>query len=328
MTDAVAVAERVCFFAHYDEHDVVADHVRHYLSALAAAGFSIVFASTSRLPEAQVAAIRPLVADVIVRENVGLDFGSWRACYERHPAIGAALLLLANDSVYGPVGDLSLFVDTVDGRPEDVCGVVASDELAPHLQSWFILLRRAAFTSDAFDRFMRQRDPAGTAKQAIIERNEVGLTGTLRAAGFSVGALYDPATAGTISATVPFNASHWLWSDLVDSGRSPFVKIELLRDNPFNIHDVAQWPQLVRRFAPALVPMIERDLARRPGRRRSAGAEPAARLDLAEARAKRELIRLDFRLSRSALHGLSRGVAAAFKVVVVSAGRLRRARCG
>ncbi|MEG8026189.1 hypothetical protein QP162_20785 [Sphingomonas aurantiaca] len=126
-------ARRLCLFAHYHQDAVVAEHVLRYLQALGAAGFTVLVLSTSPLPDAECAKLRAVGAEVALRENRGMDFGGWiEACLELFP-IEAELLLLANDSVYAPLGDLPAFVETLVDTEADFYGALESLEVAPHL---------------------------------------------------------------------------------------------------------------------------------------------------------------------------------------------------
>ncbi len=98
--------DNLCLFAHFDQDDVLADYVLHYLQAIQAAGFDIVVISTSNLSDADVARLRTVAQDVILRENRGHDFASWGLGIERYADLFSGRLLLTNDSVYGPIGDL------------------------------------------------------------------------------------------------------------------------------------------------------------------------------------------------------------------------------
>jgi lipopolysaccharide biosynthesis protein len=80
--------------------------------------------------------LRADCCDVLLRENSGLDFASWSAGFAKHAPMMGARLLLANDSVYGPIGDLRHGLERLTCRPADFYGMVESVEIAPHLQSW------------------------------------------------------------------------------------------------------------------------------------------------------------------------------------------------
>ena len=97
----------VCLFAHFDKDDRLDDYVLRYLAKLNELNFAIVLISASRLAPAEIAKTQGLCDDVMVRGNGGgLDFASWSAGFAKHGDAIGGRLLLANDSVYGPLGDL------------------------------------------------------------------------------------------------------------------------------------------------------------------------------------------------------------------------------
>lgn len=264
-------ARRLCFFAHYHPHGIAAEHVLIYLRALAAAGFTVVVLSTATMAEEEQAKLRAACAMLVMRDNVGLDFGGWIEAFRRFSPITSEMLLFANDSVYAPVGDLGGFIDRLTATPADFYGVIESLEITPHLQSWFLLFRPSAYRSEAFRTLMKRRIMPEMSKREIIERFEVGMTGTLVADGLRYHAAYRPAANGLIAPRRHFNAAHLLWRGLIQRAAVPFLKIELLRDNPARVTDVDAWRRVVDARAPALGEAIARDLALR-GRPTGAGA--------------------------------------------------------
>jgi len=264
--DAIRTAARVCFFAHYHPRAIVADYVLRYLKALRDAGFAVVVLSTAELPHAEQAKLANACARLIMRENVGLDFGGWIEAFRRFMPLKAELLLLANDSVYGPVGDLGDFIDRLTATPADFYGAVESWEGGAHLQSWFLLLRPAAYGSEAFRAIMARPIPSDMLKLEIIDRYERRLTHALGGAGLRHYAAYTPHHDSPVAGALCFNPMQYLWKTLVTRYGVPFIKIELLRDNPHNVASVHGWRRLVRRRAPALVRLIETDLILRNAR--------------------------------------------------------------
>lgn len=256
----IRAARRVCFFAFYHQDAIVADHVVHYLRALVAAGFATIVLSASPLPPDQCARLEAAGVDVMLRDNRGMDFGGWIDACQRFFPLQAEFLLLANDSVYAPVGSLDAFIERLVSVPADFYGAVASREIAPHLQSWFVLLRPEAFQSEAFAKVMEHR-PHST-KLALVTDYEVGLSQRLLAAGLRYHAAFSLEGRGAIAAAMPYNPAHLLWREMIESG-VPFLKVELLRLNLMRATDTAQWRAVVRTHAAELVPMIEADLARR-----------------------------------------------------------------
>lgn len=329
-----ASARRICFFAHYDADRAVADYVLHYLDALRNAGFVVAVASTATLDSASQGLLRAHCDALLMRHNVGLDFGGWQELHALLPDIDPDWLLLCNDSVYGPIHDLTGFIEKLTAPQADFYGIIGSIQGDRHAQSWFVLLRRSAVRSAPFRALMNERITAAMTKRAIIERFEVGLTADLERAGFVAHFAYDPDRDSAVQRQSPFNTAHVLWRQVIESGMCPFVKIELLRDNPMLIPDVSRWREVVGGRSPALVALIERDLARRPTRpaltpmervQRTLHAPPSALNRL------RPLLQADFRLSignhriAAKANAVGFGLAAAiFRVVRAPINRLRR----
>lgn len=261
-TARIRAAARLCFFAHYHPHDIVEAYVVRYVASLRDAGFTVVVLSTAALPDAECDKLRAVGAEVVLRENRGLDFGGWiDACIRFFP-IEAELLMFANDSVYGPIGDLGAFIDELTAQDADFYGAVESVEITPHLQSWFLLFRPAAYRSAAFREMMCRPMPEMESKWALILRYEVGLTGALTAAGLRYRAAFTMAGRQGLARRHPYNPGHLLWRDVIERG-VPFLKVELLRLNPARILDTADWREVVRARSPELEGMIDTDLARR-----------------------------------------------------------------
>src|SRR5262245_49341428 len=218
----------LCLFAHFDKDAIVDDYVLHYLAALKRLSYSIVFITTSPLNADEQAKLAGLCDDVIVRPNAGLDFGSWAAGVQRYADTLDGRLLLVNDSVYAPVGDLPGAFARLTAAPADFYGMVESLAVAPHLQSWFLLFESHVVRSPAFRAAFEQPFKDMT-KDDVIKAGELGLSAALSAAGFRHTALYRPKDAGRLARTYPFNPPHYLWHQLIDDGL-PFLKIELVRD--------------------------------------------------------------------------------------------------
>ncbi len=100
-----SLGPKVAILCHYDRAGRLRDDFRHYILELSHAGFAVILASNSRHldPQAQEFADRHC-AGVMLRRNVGFDFAAWKDAIGAHdlPRPGTTLLLLANDSLYGP----------------------------------------------------------------------------------------------------------------------------------------------------------------------------------------------------------------------------------
>lgn len=276
----LAAAARVAVFAHFDDQGVVHEFVHHYLREIHRAGFAVVFVTNApRLRAADVERLAPLCALVLRRDNVGRDFGAFKDGIAAIPDLRRVeSLLLANDSVYGPFHDMGEVVARMSLAEADVWGITDSWERSYHLQSFFLLFGRRALAGAAFARFWRELRYV-QAKSWIIERYEIGLTRALMADGLRCRALcpyrevattwleavadglqsipsarelsgtrkaFVAGLADAVAFGIPVNSSHFFWDHLVLRAGCPFIKRELLRDNPARVPGVIRWQEVIR----------------------------------------------------------------------------------
>ncbi|MCC0808928.1 hypothetical protein FPV16_22455 [Methylobacterium sp. W2] len=253
--------DKLCLFAHFDQDDLVADYVIYYLEAIRAVGFEIVVISTSRLSMEDVFRLQSVAHDVLLRENKGHDFASWALGIERYAELVSGQLMIANDSVYGPIGDLNRTLERLTSIPADFYGMIESAEIAPHLQSWLIVFEPAAHFSAAFRTLFRQ-DFYKMSKIEIIRNGEIGLSQSLLSHGFRMRSIFNGQFKNGENLKIPSNFSHFLWQEIIEFEDIPFLKVELLRVNPSRITSLDTWKDVVMGRSPDLVPMIENHLAR------------------------------------------------------------------
>ena len=290
----IQLGERVALFTHFDRRDRLADHVIAYIRELHGLGFSIVFITNSgRLSRNSLNTLQPLCSAVIARRNVGYDFGA--ICEVLHrldlPRPETERLLIANDSVYGPLVPIAEMMQRIDFEQADIWGTTESWQYKYHLQSYFLLAGRRALTNPAWQTFWSSVRQV-SSKQWVIARYEVGLTQHLLKAGLRCRALWsyhellaltkaipmpdeddvpilDPLEQMRTKATlrlrsaaargVALNPTSDLWRQLLLAD-FPFLKVELLRDNPTEVPDVPDWRMVVAGLPGDKVSMIERDL--------------------------------------------------------------------
>ncbi|MGK2912286.1 MAG: rhamnan synthesis F family protein [Sphingobium sp.] len=259
--ETIRSSERLCLFAHYNQDNIVAEYVFNYLASLKEAGFITVVTSTSKISDSDTIRLEKYCLRAITRENEGLDFGGWIALYTTFQPIQAHVLLLTNDSVYGPTSSLTNFMDRLwGGSNADFFGAVESFEGEPHLQSWFLALRPAAYSSTAFQRLMARPMLDLENKLEIVRHYEVGLTRALIEDGLRYEAAFSPANHGGIAQRYPYNPSHVLWKEMMEDG-VPFVKVDLLRRNPFRVPDLEKAYAWLQENNPEFLQSIKDDLS-------------------------------------------------------------------
>jgi hypothetical protein len=259
---------------HFDMDDLVDPHVRVALETYRTLEADVVLVTTSP----RVEGIDDLVMRIVTKSrNDDLrDFGGWLHALR---ALGSQTLegyeriILTNDSVYFPVQDPSDFIARMLASKADVFG--ATDSLAGgryHLQSYFLALTPSALSVLIPELELRAADQAEASKQTLIQRFEVGLSEYLIGCALRVEVYYpmsdieDLATAfGRVtgyplsrSASTLLNSTHHFWRSSLRAGL-PFLKVELLRDNPVAV-DIEGWQSAVT--GPCTAKTIEEHLAR------------------------------------------------------------------
>ena len=279
-----ASSPRLCLFSHYDPQGRVAPHVLHYLEHLARMGVSVVFVTAAPEPRAEdLAAAGRLCSRILVRENAGLDFGSWHdALWLIGDLSEYNELILANDSVYGPLFELEPIFRTMSAAGYDVWGVTESLQEGRHLQSYFLVFGARALQSPFFAAFWRDFRHL-RYKPAVVGRFEIGLSRRARSAGLRVGAYcpYEPVRdaflknphyrfrSRVITPRCRLNPSHFFWQTLIEEFGCPFLKVGLVRDNPEQVPGT-DWEECLRNATRYNTGLIHSHLARFTG-----GAEAA-----------------------------------------------------
>ena len=246
--------DSVCIFSHFDEHGIIDDYVVYYIKRLSQL-FDIIFVSTAEnLNDKQTAKIEKYCMHLIVKRNYGYDFGAWKSGYDRIDNLSDyKKLLLANDSVYGPFYDLSELINSMDTKDYDVYSVTDNYQVKYHLQSYFILYNKSVFNSTVFTDFWKNQK-IYSSKQDLIYECEISFTKKLINAGFKIGAYYSSRNRTFL------NIMHYYWKDLLENKRIPFIKRELLRDNPVNI-DISGYKEIIKKTGYPLE-LIEKNLQR------------------------------------------------------------------
>ncbi len=297
-TSEPELGSKVALFVHFDRRGAVQAYVRHYIAALQEAGYQVAFVTNSgKLRPDAMEALKPLCAVIIVRRNVGYDFGAMREGLVRlrMPRRNTEQLLIVNDSVYGPLVPLDDMLERINFDEADVWGATESWQARYHLQSYFLAFGQTAMQSRAWTLFWRSVRPV-PSKPWIIFRYEVGLTQRLLLGGLRLKALWpypllvrqvDPELMMTTAddgptstdpivamrkgharrirdaavSRQPLNPTSDLWRQLLMTGY-PFLKRELLRENPTGVSDVTDWREVVSEMLGGDPTVIDRDLQR------------------------------------------------------------------
>src|SRR5690349_12938384 len=92
------VMNRVALFAHFDAQDRIQPHVEVLLRALAKVCDRVIFISTSKLSDSELAKLDAAVDQTLLKDNVGLDFGMWQYAFAQCNLADADEIVLVNSS--------------------------------------------------------------------------------------------------------------------------------------------------------------------------------------------------------------------------------------
>ena len=175
------------------------------------------------------------------------DFGSYKRGMAAARAQGwhgsTTHLLLTNDSVIGPLAPLEPVLSCMQANDDEAWGLTQSDQMTPHLQSYFLIFGKKVFENPAvqafFDGIKRQE-----TRHAVIEKYEMGLSRVLLEAGLTLKAwltaedCLDPRNGERMGNPTSFPCA------LVHQG-VPVIKTKAFRDPSANNDSLGQTTKLV-----------------------------------------------------------------------------------
>ena len=234
-------ADNICIFSHHDANNNVAEYVLHYLKSLKNTACDIIFVSTAdQLCNNHITKLLEHCKVVIMRNNIGYDFGSYKCG-----------------------------IDFIDNLKEYNKLILAND----HIQSYFLVYSNSVIASPSFKKFWNHvayiSDDTPDFKKKIIENYEIGGSSHFIAHGFKLGALCDnndithyvknsflPSLKSNINCYNHLNANvdnalnptHFYWDILIEKFQFPFIKREILVVNPLNIN-IDKWTNLIQKVS-------------------------------------------------------------------------------
>jgi rhamnosyltransferase len=244
-----------CLFASWDPHGRIDPYVIEYLKHLNECGFDIYFCTTSETLDEQDLSVALKFCKVIThRENVGLDFASWALLWRNNSLLkNYSAVLIANDSVFGPLHSLAPYIARMQQTEADLVGMTDNWEKNYHLQSYFVYFKKNILELGLLDTFMNSVQ-LSYDKEKIIERYEVGLTQLIIKSKLKVAALFpylkiraEAIAQGNnfqyadLILRQPCNSTIFMWKILIKEFKFPFLKTEILKLNRKESIDVVHW---------------------------------------------------------------------------------------
>lgn len=263
--------EAFALYMHWSPDGRISALVRRQVALWRGFGFGVVFLTNANPPPADWDAIGADAVLRVRRGNVGRDFAAWRdglALLEERFGLPGELLL-ANDSVLGPIRPLAPLVAAWRAAGEGLFGMTESLAGGPHLQSYALLARGAGPVGSLAAHLCGV--PESRSKWRLVQRGEIALSRRMIADGHLVGALFDyPSLCRFADAEAraglgprfaradalwrfPLNPTHHLWRPLIEGMGFPYLKRELLRRLAEPLSPRATWREVVDSADAALI---------------------------------------------------------------------------
>jgi lipopolysaccharide biosynthesis protein len=217
----------------------------HQINSFAAAGYAIALVINTDSLDDMVQLGVEAARIVIVRENLGYDFGAWKHAVELLGGIRQARSVsFTNDSILpGPmaVDTISRIREQIATGDGDVFFLTGNREVRPHCQSYFFTLKLPDKNSHCLK--IIADTPLYRTKEDLIHNVEIQLADRLREGGLRVDIIFDM--------EVDENPTIHHWEKLLDLG-FPFVKVQLVTAGIVAVED----ERLKHQLGPAIHDML------------------------------------------------------------------------
>lgn len=224
-------ARSLGLLAHYSDAPALGPNLVEYVRQLARE-FEVFVLLTNHGELADAAGLPANCRVVTAPNHGGLDFGKWAfALHNLGPRPALRRVGLFNDSVF-VVRDVAPFFRRAEAAGWRAWGMTGSEQIAPHLQSYFVVADGAE-AARALLGFFRGRDIAhvlapGYTKEALVGEFELGLSRHL-ARIQPLHAFYTMRTPGLRGGALTDNPSMAHWDALLDLGMPVLKKMRYER---------------------------------------------------------------------------------------------------
>ena len=180
-------------FASYDKNGIIDDALIHYVSTLSQHS-DVIVCMDNDCQTKELNKLKPFTIHKMAKRHGEYDFGSYKRCfqYARDNDLlkNYDAVFLVNDSVFGPLNDISKTLKDINRLNTDAAGMVISNHKThTFMESWFIRLNKKIFMAPWFDEFMSNVQHESD-KSVITIKYEHGLSNLIKNHGCSWSGVY------------------------------------------------------------------------------------------------------------------------------------------
>jgi lipopolysaccharide biosynthesis protein len=177
----------ICFFSSYFTGNTIPYYIKCYLSELSRHFSQTVLVTNEKEIEAgDNTFLKEKNIELMLVANEGFDFGMWYKCFNHYPVVEYDRIGLVNDSCI-LFKRLDPVFEVFNKSNWDYAGILDTVQIAYHLQSYFIVINKAAIVPIA--EYFRQNGIINDFEQTI-RTYEVGISQYLLKNNFSLGSIF------------------------------------------------------------------------------------------------------------------------------------------
>lgn len=196
------MGKRYCVFASYSKENKIGDDVIFYLKELNKITNGVVFIMDNPIDEIEAKKLEGLTIYHKCEKHNEYDFGSYKRGFfylkENGFLDNTSEIIFANDSCYGPLKPLKLFIEKWEkANKPDFYGITINNygfkysskpiimSYFPHIQSYFFLITKNIFEKDFFVDFMALIKHFDNFEE-VVKNYEMGLSDVIKRNGFDL----------------------------------------------------------------------------------------------------------------------------------------------
>lgn len=209
----------ICFFSSYFNQPVIPYYIKFYLENLLPYFSDIVFITNEKLlDDTSLTFLKEKNIQLMYVANEGYDFGMWYKAFNQIDIKSFDRIGLINDSCVLFTKPIAFF-EWLNKTDIDCGGMVDSNAISYHLQSFFLVINKKAITS--VTDYFYLNGIINDLKQ-VIKTYEIGLSQYLINKGFKVDAFYS-----TKEYTGEFSPMFYMPVQLINNGL-PLIKKKII----------------------------------------------------------------------------------------------------
>lgn len=230
--------KRICIFCFYDPDGIVDDYVTYLLDDIKPLVKRFVIVCNCNVDTLEKNKFLKYSDEVIIRENNGFDGGAYREILlnyiKKDELLDYDELILMNDTFFGPFYAFQNIFEVMERKICDIWGItkygkfmLEGKEQAPHLQSYFLVIKKKVFLSNTFFSFWRDMKRITNFDNAIVNF-EIEFSIQMSKAGYILKSYLDAEEFISDDSSLNYNYPQSHCGELIINYRFPLIKKKCL----------------------------------------------------------------------------------------------------